>query len=429
LNKTVRFPTQAAARIANTGLRALSAGSRFALIIALAKLLPPQDLALYGLFVATVGFSVLAVGGEYYTHAHRELLSVDRSRWSWVLQHQAVATAMLYALFVPAQLLIFTFGLLPWSLAGWFFAILVLEHFGQELDRLLVVMQRPLSASIVLFLRLGVWVWPLLWWFWQHPTSRTLESLFAAWAVGAGAALILGGWFVWARAEQWRLWPLDTAWLWRGFLVGGLFLASSISYKALTTVDRYVTDALAGSEVLAAYVLFFSLAMVQGHVIVPAIFAFLYPRAVRQYRSGEFAAYHRTMRELLISTAVLSSLVSAVIAGGAPYLLQLIDRSVYAEHLNLLWLLLAAGIVYMLAMVPHYALYARGADKDITVIHIVALGVFGLTCWLLAEPFPNEAAAIALIAASLWIGGAKSVRVVLLAGQGRDADLSAGVSS
>ena len=52
-----------APRVANVALRALAIGSKFALILALARLLEPADLGMFGLFAATVGFSVVLIGG------------------------------------------------------------------------------------------------------------------------------------------------------------------------------------------------------------------------------------------------------------------------------------------------------------------------------------------------------------------------------
>ena len=96
-----------APRLANMFLRGLSMGSRFVLILVLAKLLEPAELGLYGLFLATVSFSIMLVGADYYTYSQRELLSQPRDRWSFVLQHQALATVLLYGLILPAHLLVF----------------------------------------------------------------------------------------------------------------------------------------------------------------------------------------------------------------------------------------------------------------------------------------------------------------------------------
>ncbi len=75
-------------RLLNVALRGLSMGSRFLLIFALAKLLSPTELGLFGLMMATVSISVLIIGVDYYTYTQRELLARPVEQWSFVIQHQ-----------------------------------------------------------------------------------------------------------------------------------------------------------------------------------------------------------------------------------------------------------------------------------------------------------------------------------------------------
>ena len=216
---------QATLRAANVALRMLASGSRFALVILLARLMEPAQIGLYGLFTATVGFSMLAIGGDYYTYSQRELIAVPRERWGFVLQHQALATGFLYLALLPPQLLIFGFDLLPMSLALWFFVLLVVEHVAQEINRLLVAMQRPLVASWVLFLRMGAWVWAVLPIMWLDPAARNLSALFLAWLIGGMVAIAVGLQVIWRAVRPWQAFSVDWPWLLRGFKVGLLFLS------------------------------------------------------------------------------------------------------------------------------------------------------------------------------------------------------------
>lgn len=262
---------QASLRAGNVALRMLASGSRFVLIIVLARFLEPAQIGLYGLFAATVGFSVLAIGGDYYTYSQRELITSPRERWSFVLQHQALATGLLYLLLLPPQWLIFGLDLLPTDLLFWFFGLLVVEHVAQEFNRLLVAMHRPLTASWVLFLRLGAWVWILLPILWFEPATRDLTTVFLAWLLGALLAILVGLRLIWQEAAPWRAYPIDRAWLTRGFKVGLLFLTATLCLKALTTLDRYVVDHLVGTDLLGVYVLYIGISMALMSVLDPAI--------------------------------------------------------------------------------------------------------------------------------------------------------------
>ncbi len=393
-----------APRVANVSLRALVMGSKFALVIVLARLLAPAEVGLYGLFTATVGFSMLVIGGDYYTYSQRELLSHPKERWSFVLQHQALATLILYAVLLPAQAVIFWLDLMPKHLAGWFFALLIAEHIAQEINRLLVVMHRQLLASAVLFIRTGAWAWFVLPIMWIDPSLRNLNAVLVAWLVGCLLASLIGGMIIWREVRPWKRWELDRAWLRRGFAVGLMFLVATMCFRALQTFDRYTVKSLAGADFLGAYVLYTGVAMSVMSVLEPAVFSFLYPRLVSAYRQGDQTKYRQLMRELAYSAAGVSVIVAIAIAVLAPFVFVWTDKPIYTQHLPILWLLLGMTVIYAVGMVPHYGLYARGADKTIVFAHVSSLLVFGVVVAVLATIVPQAATACALIAAFLWMG-------------------------
>ncbi len=395
-------------------------GSRFVLLILLAKLLDPADVGLFGLFVATVSFSMLVIGGDYYTYSQRELLSRPREEWSFVLQHQAVATGLLYIFLLPSQLLLFWFELLPGELLIWFFALLIVEHIAQEINRLLVAMQHPLIASWVLFIRMGAWVWVVLPIMWIIPEAQSLHTVFIAWLPGALLAIFIGAIVIYREISPWRRWPLDRTWIRRGFTVGMLFLLATICFKALLTVDRYVVEHLVGVDMLGVYVLYIGIAMTVVNFLDPAVFSFLYPRIVSAYRQGDLPLYQKLMREMTWSTIGVSLILVIILAAIAPFMLEWIGRAVYAEHLPLLWLLLAVAVTYAVAMIPHWGLYARGADRSIVFAHISSLVVFCIAVILLAKHAPFMATAYGLLAAFTWIGIIKFMFYQRLARQGNE---------
>jgi hypothetical protein len=212
-------------RILNILLRGLSMGSRFVLIFAVAKLLEPAEVGLFGLMLATVSFSVLIVGADYYTYAQRELLASPPEHWSFVIQHQIKAQFILYGILLPAQLLIFVFGLMDWQYAMWFFVLLLTEHIAQEMNRLLVAMHKQILASWVLFVRLGSWVIVVIPLMYIYPRYQSLEVLYVAWLIGSLSAIVLGFIVIKHSLPNWQPVKTDYAWLKKGFKVGGLFFA------------------------------------------------------------------------------------------------------------------------------------------------------------------------------------------------------------
>ena len=384
-------------------------GSRFLLLFALARLLEPAEVGLFGLLLATVYFNMLLVGWDYYTYSHREMLALPRERWSFVLQHHALAIALLYACLLPLQVLLFSLGFLPREWFLWYMLLLVAEHLGQELTRLLVVMGRPLIASWILFLRTGAWVWVVVPLMWLTPGLQRVEVVLVAWLVGASLAIPVAVTVIIRDVAPLRRWGVDYKWLRRGFRVGTLFLFATLCFRALLTADRYVVAHLVSEELLGVYVLYVGIAMALVNFLDSAVFAFLYPALVAANRRGNREAYGRIMREMTWSAVGISVGLAVAAALLGPFVLGWVGREVYLEHVHLLWLLLAVAVGYAVGMIPHYGLYARGADRGIIVAHASSLPVFVFVIALLAPRVPFMAVGWGLLVAFAWMAGVKLV--------------------
>jgi len=394
-------------RLSNVLLRILSMASRFCLVFGLAYFIEPKEMGEYGLVVASLGFSVLIIGGDYYTYSHRELMSSGSARWGFIFQHHAIALIILYFFLLPVQFFYFSFGLLPWSLSGWFFMLLISEHLAQEMNRVLIAIQEPLMASIVLFLRAGVWVWLLLPWMWVNPDSRSLNEVFFFWVTGSSSSVLIAFFIVRKKTDGWQWGGVDWPWIIKGFGVGMLFLFSALSFKALTTVDRYFVVHFLNTEMLAVYVLYTGMAMSIYSVIDAAVTAFLYPRIVSAWRNSYLSTFNKLMSELWWATILLSISLALMIGVSANWVLSFIGKELYVEYIELLWVLLLAAIVYSVGLVPHYGLYAKGGDAKIMVIHLSSLIVFFITMGLTTIVWLEGAVAVGLLITFCWIGGAK----------------------
>lgn len=411
MSTTARLRFEWLPRGVSVGLRVAAMGSRFVLLLVLAKLLSPAQVGLFGLLLATISFSVLVIGGDFYTYSQRELMRKPRHRWSFVLQHQILAIGLLYLLLLPLQLLIFWFDLLPVHLMVWFFGLLVLEHVAQEVNRLLVAMHRPLVASWVLFVRMGAWVWVVLPFLWFAP-EPSLEMVLLAWLVGSGFAALMGVIVVHREARPWHKWSWESGWLKQGFKVGLLFLVATMCVKALLTVDRYIVEALNGADFLGVYVVYASMAMAVMSFLDAAVFSFMYPRLVGAFRQANRRAYLKYRRELAVSTVAISAALALLIALVSPLVLEWTGRAIYLEHLDVLWLLLGTSVVYSIGMVPHYGLYARGADWNILFAHVSSLVVFSFMTAAFAGDFPIQAVGFGLLSAFVWMGLVKQFQYV-----------------
>ena len=384
-------------------------GSRFLLIFAVAKLLEPAELGLFGLMLATVSFGVLVVGADYYTYSQRELLARPPEQWSFVIQHQIKAQVILYGVLLPLQLLIFLFGFLDWSYVAWFFVLLIVEHISQEINRLLVVMHKQLIASWVLFIRWGSWVIVIVPTMYFLPEMRNLSTLYAAWLVGGLFAILIGIAAIHKVLPNWDKCATDIKWVKQGFKVGGFFLLGTLCFKGLFTFDRYAVEALSSTEILGVYVFYIGFVVGAYAVLDPAVFSFVYPRMLQSYQMQDKQNYQKAYKELVLLTVSISVALAIVIWGVVPHIINWIDKPIYIEYLGDFSILILIGLVFSVGHIPHYALYAMKGDKWIILAQISSLMIFFFILWALQLENGIQTVGVALLAAFFWMALIKTI--------------------
>ncbi len=391
--------TSSQIRMLNIALRAATLASRFLLIFFLARFLEPAQLGLYGLLTATIGYSLYLLGFDFYTFTTREVLKRDRHEWGGLLKDQGALSLVLYAVFIPLLSLIFIKGLLPWSLAGWFFALLVLEHINQELGRLLIAISEQLLASVMLFLRQGTWAIALTALMVVEPTTRSLDYVFGAWAVAGLVAVLVGAY----RLTQlgiggWHK-KIDWNWIVTGLKVSIPLLVSTLALRSVFTLDRYWLQSLGGLEIVGAYVLFISIGSTLMSFLDAGVFAFSYPGLISAHQKQQPALFRKNLRLLAIQTGILSVAYAVMSLLLLPPLLSFLENPLYTAQQYLYPWVLITMVLYALSMVPHYALYAQGIDRPIIHSHIASLFVFVMATWLFSLRWQLLAVPLGLCAA------------------------------
>ncbi|OQW88226.1 MAG: hypothetical protein BWK72_10335 [Rhodoferax ferrireducens] len=391
------------ARLTNIALRGMTLGSRFVLIFILAKLLEPAEVGLYGLLAATIAYVMMSLGFDFYSYATRELINTDRKNWLALLRDQGVFFGITYAVVLPLCCLIFWFGLLPWALMLWFFPLLVLEHIAQEFNRLLVAISEPLWASIVLFLRSGLWAIIASLWMWFFPDQRNLNFVFAAWLTGVLFASLLAASRLRGLDRVSLARAIDWAWIKRGVRVAAPFVLATLSLRAINTVDRYWIEALSGLEVLAAYVLFVGIANVILTFLDAAVFTFIYPALIAAAGKRDQVAFNTLMKRLTKQTVAITAGLSMLVIVLASPVLSWLNRPVYTQYFSLLYWIVLATSLLAISMIPHYGLYARHCDKPIIVSHLASLPIFFISIYLLSSILAESAVPAAMAITFLFL--------------------------
>lgn len=374
-----------AARLLNIGLRSATLGARFLFIFLLAKYLDPASVGYYGLFTATVGYALYFVGLDFYTYVTREIIKTPNEQRGRLLKDQAALSGILYLILLPIAIIFLHQAGWPGHLAWWFFPILLLEHFNQEMSRLFVALSEQITASLTLFVRQGSWAIAIVALMAWHSNARHLDAVMALWACSGVAAAAMSIWKIKKmQMGGWRV-PTDWRWIKKGIAISAAFLIATLALRGFQTIDRYWLEALGGIEIVGAYVLFLGVAGSMMVFLDAGVFAYAYPALIKHCYHQEYEAARTKVRQMLIQTLALSAAFGIVSWLLLPYLLVWINKPAYTNALGLYPWLLIATVINAVSMAPHYALYARGCDKPIIYSHLAALPVFVLATWFFGK--------------------------------------------
>lgn len=404
-------------RLVNLALRGATLGTRFFFIFFLAKYLDPASVGYYGIFTVTVGYAMYFVGLDFYTYVSREIVKTPANQRGQLLKAQVALSGLLYLAFLPLGLWLLSQSGWPSYLLYWFLPILMLEHFNQEVSRLLIALSEQLTSSAILFIRQGSWAIVIVGFMYFDSSVRNLNVVMALWVSAGVAAACTGIWKLKRlKTHGWNL-PIDWAWIKKGIAVSAAFLIATLALRGVQTFDRYWIEALGGIEMVGAYVLLIGVAGTMLAFLDAAVFAFAYPTLIRLHHENKWEEAQKQIRTLFWQTLALSGIFGAVSWLVLPYLLVWIGNPLYQQSLHWYPWLLIAMTINALSMVPHFALYAQGKDKPIIHSHIAALIVFVAVTSIFSAKLNIQAVFLGLNIAFgcmlLW----KSIAYLLLAQQ------------
>jgi O-antigen/teichoic acid export membrane protein len=369
-------------RLCNIFLRNLTLISRSLLFVVLAKFLQPRDLGLYGLLSSTITYFLYLVGLDFYTFTTREIFLYNKDQWGALLKSQVVFLLIIYSISIPFILLIFVFKIVPWSLLVFFFIILVFEHLGQEIARLLIAISEQVYASVLIFLRSGLWPVVVFLLMYSSADARKLDVVLITWCCCSFVSVLIG--FYRLRKVNMGGWDrrVDWGWLGKGVRIVMPFLVGTLCIRGVLTLDRYWLESLVGLEVLGAYVFFWGICNALSSFLDAGVFSFSYPKLIEYYSQGDFSKFKKEMLSLLYITLLFLMAFIILSIFFIEFFINFIEKPIFKNYLEIFSWLLLASFFYGLSMVPHYGLYAKRLDKAIIGANVLSFPVFVISTWV-----------------------------------------------
>ena len=391
--------------LVNFIFRAASLSGKFLLIIFMAKEFSPDAIGVYGLFSASIVYVLYLAGLDFYTYANRELMALPAEVWPIIIRDQSLFYFFSYLLIIPlTTILIFGTKILSWKYCGWFYPILIIEHFAQESGRILICLQRPLSYGFILFLRSGLWPFAVLGVMFFFPNTKNLNTVWMGWCFSGLICACFSCWFL--RGLDWRALKRkkpDLKWIKKGITICTPLFIATIAIKGIFTFDRYFLKFYYDESAVGVYVFFVSIANVVQLFMDSTVIVTYYPKIVTSYLANDLSSYSSNRKQM--AKAIIIGIISLSAASSVLIfpLLEYVGKIEYLENLPLFWILIGSNILFVFSYIPHFPLYAMRKDRVIMVGSLLALFLCILLFNVLAPPLNAVGIALSLLLSSLFL--------------------------
>ena len=184
--------------------------------------------------------------------------------------------------------------------------------------------------------------------------------------------------------------------VWLALPLGFVMMLISLN----TNIPRYFIERYLGERELGIFAAM-SYLMVVGQMVVSALAESASPRLAKYYAAGNSTAFGTLMLKLVGVGLMLGAggVFVAVVAGGP--ILTLLYKPEYAERADLfLWLMVAAGILYVAAFLG-YGITAARYFRVQMPLFVLVTGSSAIACFWLIPTMGLPGAAIALIVGAI----------------------------
>jgi O-antigen/teichoic acid export membrane protein len=396
--------------VSNASLRAITLASKLALTVAVARLLGPEDLGLFGLVASAVALSVFALGFEYHYFTIRQLVPLNAVERAAMIRDQVALHLLTLGAALPVGIwLAFNpqLDLLPARVIGWYLLLVPIELMANELGIVLVALERPVLSNVVLFLRSAGWVYiviPLI--AVQSDRGRALDWLFRGWWIGGAISIGFAAYAL--RDLDWSAAlprPIDWQRLRHGVRVAVPFVVTSGASLGMLFVDRFIIEHHLGLVAVGIYTFFASLTTGMHTLIYSAVSLLRMPRLVLAHRRDDQVSFHRELKVMTVLTLGALGALALVLLGGIHPMLALVGRNAYSGSLNVFYLLLSAAACRAMADIPIYALYSRHRDGYLAAVNAAGFIASIAVNLLLIPRLGLPGAAIAALTGSVVLLG------------------------
>ncbi|WP_143474486.1 lipopolysaccharide biosynthesis protein [Pseudoalteromonas sp. PAB 2.2] len=367
----------------NIALRLSVLVSKFFFIFLAAKYLSLSDMGEYGIFIASVTYSIYLIGFDFYTFSNRAFIQSE-SEQALIASKQLSFNLLSLSLVTIPFLLLFFLDVFSVDILLIFCMVVISEYLGQEIGRLLIASGRVIAASWTLFIRSALWSYIVVFLMVFNPDYISLKVILGFWLLSSWLALFIGVYYL---RDIFSLAPfkfnIDSKWIFRGINISIILFFGTLLARAVFTGDRLILELLGHKELVGIYAVYVGLCNVFMTFADSAVFQFSYPKQIKNFKNKNMHAILNQMKKDAVAIVFVYILIISGYYVLLEFLFSYIGKQEYLNYINYFWGLLIAYFFIVISYIPHYVIYAANEDRKILKTHffqflVFFVSVFGL---------------------------------------------------
>lgn len=360
----------------NIFFRVLTLGAKLLLSFFLIKYISTEEFGAYGIITKTLTIAMVLLGLDFYTYSSRDILQGDIILQGDKIKDQFSFYLLSYVVFLPLLAFVFVFDIIAWEYFIWFYLLLVLDHFSQELYRVLLVFKKPVAASALFFIKVGLWILPLFaLWMLGKNEFMNLKSVLIFWTAFEVIAILFGLFFFLKLPFSLDFKkPVNWSWIKSGLIVSMPFFLGTIASNVIEFADLYMIKAYFGAQgdyQYGIYSFFVGMGNIVQMFVQSAILIVFAPKLLESFNQDK-KQYKKLHKEMSIQNIAASLLMAVGVFLFLMPLVKFIGKTEIVENYNLIFFLVGAKVLFNFSMIYHYHLYASKNDKSIVATMVIA---------------------------------------------------------
>lgn len=366
-------------KLVNLGLRGLSLLSKLFLVIYITKLFVPADVGQYILFSSFIIYLVGFIGFEFHTYSSRQLIRGNDKDYV-VISNLLLFYVSSFVVCVPLSIAAYYFSGLSLKYIFIFLIVLLLEGATLEIFRILVVMLKNISASLLLFFKTALWIVFFSGLTYINDDFAYFEYLLYLWVLGLLLSLIYG---LFSLSKLFDFSKVNIlkygkySWIKTGMKTSIFMFISAQAVLVVFVLDKWMVSNFDSIELLAVYGLFFGISSGIYSFLEASVIVYFYPKLMRSFPGEEFNGLKTSFLKQVFYVGSLLVVFSSVIIF---LVLDWIDKEHYRGLLPVFFILAFANFFKSMAAVYHYVLYSASLDGKNVISNVLSMCVFIFYC-------------------------------------------------